>query len=499
MRRASAAGAAATTNPLWLEARPPATDLQGTVADLPGMRKVNVDADKVIGVIHPLQGVNLGPLSTEAGGFDLSKEYKDIGVGLVRTHDFNGPTDIDMFRNRRPVEGIIFPNWDADPEEEKSYVFGPSDRVIKGIVDCGAQVFYRLGRSFTADPTVPLDFDKFANICKHVAMHYNGGWANGHHFKILYWELWNEPNIAPDWTPGSNFPIPWGAPAVKFFELYAKVARSLKSYDPGLKVGACGLAEGQRESVFREGFVTYCVDHNVPLDFFSWHHYVGDSLDPYDFVRVARIVRDILDSDGFQNAENICNEWNFSLDFRKIASMNAAAFDAAALIYMQDGLDVSAIYSGPDLFERDGGYRKSAYVLKANGTMLKTPQRLAVAGADTYGFAVLAGRSADGRTVQILIGNYEIHQPQGPPQQTAAPGSHPISRRKGIRYENNRGYHLTVKNLPWADREFSVQCYRISEKENLDLAYETSGKGDTLVLANPLPPPSVELIVAHRK
>jgi hypothetical protein len=182
--------------------------------------------------------------------------------------------------------------------------------------------------------------------------------------------------------------------------------------------------------------------------------------------------------------------------------MNAAAFDAAALIYMQDALDVSAIYAGPGeygLFERDGRYRKSAYVLKANGTMLKTPRRLAASGGDTYGLGVLAGRSADGRTIQILISNYEIHQPEGPPQQTAAPGSHPISRRKGIRYENNRGYDLTVTNLPWGDGEFSVKRYRISENENLDLAGETAGKGGTLVLSNPLLPPAVELITVQAK
>ena len=40
--------------------------------------------------------------------------------------------------------------------------------------------------------------------------------------------------------------------------------------------------------------------------------------------------------------------------------------------------------------------------------MLDTPRRLAVTGADPLGFAVLAGRSADNTSVQVLIGNYEI-------------------------------------------------------------------------------------------
>jgi len=64
---------------------------------------------------------------------------------------------------------------------------------------------------------------------------------------------------------------------------------------------------------------------------------------------------------------------------------------------------------------------------------------------------------------------------------------------------NNHGYDLTVSNLPWGDREFVVKRYRISEKENLDLVGETSGKGGTLVVSNPLLPPAVELIVLQQK
>lgn len=466
------------------------------------MRKLTIDAGKVQGTIHTLQGVSRGPLSTRNDGIDLSKQYRDIGVQFVRTHDFHGPTDIYQVEKGKVVAGTIFPNWDADPEKPESYDFGPSDRIIKGIIDIGAQVYYRLGQTFTNDPTVPYDFDKYTNICKHVVMHYNGGWANGFHYNIRYWEFWNEPNIAPDWTPGT-FPIPWGAPAISFFKLYEKVARAIKALDPSLKVGACALAEGQRESLFREGFIEYCADNKVPLDFYSWHHYAGDSNDPYDFVRIAKTVRGILDDNGFQDAENHCSEWNLTVQTRDDQSMAGGAFVCSSLIYMQDALDMSLYYTGTagsmGLFDRDGTYRKKAYAFKANGKMLDTPQRLTVNGGDTWGFGVLAGRSADGKTVQVLISNYEIHTPAEPTRQTAAPGSHGLARRKGIRNENNRGYELTVNNLPWGKGEFIVQRYRITEKENLDPADETSGKGGILELKNELLPPGIELIVIKKK
>ena len=111
------------------------------------MRKVDVDAGKVTGKIRSLQGVSLGPLGSRPGSPDLSKQFKDVGIDLVRTHDFTGPTDIDARDRRRllPVSGIIYPDWGADPEKEESYVFGPSDRIITGIINVGAGVYYRLG------------------------------------------------------------------------------------------------------------------------------------------------------------------------------------------------------------------------------------------------------------------------------------------------------------------------------------------------------------------
>jgi xylan 1,4-beta-xylosidase len=128
--------------------------------------------------------VNLGPLHTQPGFSNLTAQYRALRIDLIRTHDFFGPTDIDSHPKDRGHDQVIFPNWNADPSREESYQFGPSDRMVKGIVDAGAQVYFRLGRSFSANPTPPPDFDKFAEVAKHVAMHYNSGWANGHHYGI---------------------------------------------------------------------------------------------------------------------------------------------------------------------------------------------------------------------------------------------------------------------------------------------------------------------------
>ena len=113
--------------------------------------------------------------------------------------------------------------------------------MIQAIRESGAEVYYRIGRSFGANRNPPADFDKFADVVRHIAMHYNQGWANGFHDNIRYWEFWNEPELF--WT---------GTPE-QFYSLYDKTARALKSVDPALKVGGDAKALPMDDGPYREG------------------------------------------------------------------------------------------------------------------------------------------------------------------------------------------------------------------------------------------------------
>ena len=46
----------------------------------------------------------------------------------------------------------------------------------------------------------PKDFEKWAHVCLNIVKHYNGGWDNGFHDQIKYWEIWNEPDGSAFWT-----------------------------------------------------------------------------------------------------------------------------------------------------------------------------------------------------------------------------------------------------------------------------------------------------------
>lgn len=497
----------------------------------PGLRSLQVDAGKKIGRIRSLQGLN-GPPSPEMAGLpNLVEQYKDLRVNQVRTHDYMGPTDIDaQFTENNPMlvwlipdlsqragvvkagnASIIFPDWDADPEKPESYNFGPTDKVLAAIHAAGAEVYYRIGRSWGANNVnPPPDFDKYATVVKHVALHYNLGWASGFHYDIRYWEFWNEPEA-----------LFWSGTPEQFYSLYEKTVRALKSVDPTLKVGGDAKAIASNPDAYREGFIDYCAAHHLALDFYSWHTYADSSADPYDAVRLAREIRSLLDTHGYPKAESVLSEWNLTPDFTdkqkaRLQSVENAAYIGAVLTYLQDApVDLAHFYRGDaawmGLFDLKGGYFKTAYSFKAMGKMQDTPERLAVDGADTFGFAVLAGTSADGRTIQILISNYAIPSDFKPnimqlPAYVIKSAPLPdfskfkfLPRRKDIVYRNNGGYDLRINHLPWGNKSFHVRRYRISQTQNFDLIDDKRSQGDSLNLQSPLAPDALELIVLERE
>lgn len=492
------------------------------------LRRMHVDAGHVTGHIRSFQGVNGPPTPVMEGLPYLVEGYKDLRIDIVRTHDFMGPTEIDaQYVNDDPMltwlvpdpkqrsglvaagnASTIFPDWSADPEKAESYRFGPTDKVIEAIHETGAEVYYRIGRSFGANRNPPADFDKFADVVKHIAMHYNQGWAHGFHDNIRYWEFWNEPEFF------------WSGTPEQFYLLFEKTARSLKALDPSLKVGGDAKALPLDDGPYREGFIDYCAAHNLPLDFYSWHTYADFSADPYDAVRIGKEIRSLLDAKGFRSSESILSEWNLSADFtdaekQLLEGADNAAYVASVMIYLQDSsIDRAEFYRGDaawmGLFDLQRKLFKPASAYKATAAMLDTPERLDMVGSDTFGFGALAGRSRDGTTVQILISNYEIpadfkpHMMAMPPDVQALlklDFSKPkfLARRTDIHPENNGGYFLTIDHLPWGNAEFTIKRYRITGTEDFRSVEESSGKGGKADLSNPLPPPGVELIVLRRR
>jgi len=281
-------------------------------------------------------------------------------------------------------------------------------------------------------------------------------------------------------------------------------------------VGGPDLAVPFTAQPYREDFLDYCREHKVPLDFYSWHNYTDGSADPLEPARLAKEFRKIIDDHGFPRAESILSEYNRSADFTEpmkaeLRSADNAAFVATTLIYLQDASVDRAIYYRGDaswmgLFDLAKKPYKPAYAIRAVGEMKKTPERIAATGGDDEGFAVLAGKSTDGKTVQILISNYQVpanYKPNVmvPPPEFFVGATLPdmskvkLPPNRDITYKNNLGYDLTIQNLPWGQKPFTVQRYRLTNTEDLAPLPSADGRGGQFKSSNALPAPGLELIV----
>jgi hypothetical protein len=429
---------------------------------------IEVDASAIAGPIRSLQGVNAGPRPIVGweGLADVSDGYRDLGVDYVRTHDYYGPADMH----------VIFPDPNADPALASSYNFTSTDRELAAVKATGADILFRLGYSCCdiVEYVPPDRHAAWAEVARHVVMHYNAGWAPnpkepaGFYWNIRYWEVWNEPDLDAFWTGADQ----------EYYQLYAATARAIEAYDPALKVGGPALADDDHENFVR-GFLAYCQANQAPLDFFSWHSY---STDPYDASRQAARLQNLLDEYGFSSAELILDEWNYTAGAPRDEYWNArgAAWTASVLAYLQDTrITISNRYRGNGggdggrwfgLFYDNGAYKKPAYTYRAFRWLLETPVRLAAAGSDTQGYAVLAGKSPDDRTVHILVGDLQSAR---------------------------TAYTLTVANLPWgAGQPYRYERYLLDETHDLTLAEaaDVPAGSASFVAAEAMAAPSVQLI-----
>ena len=244
-----------------------------------------------------LHGVNNGPVCY-GSLLDVSSYYIAAGIPLVRLHDTNWPNpgEVDIH--------TIFRDFDKDENDPASYDFSRTDAYIASVLATGAQVVYRLGESIEHTPIKyyvhpPNDMEKWARVCVNIIRHYNCGWADGFYYGIQYWEIWNEPD-----NPDRQ--CMWSGTAQQYYDLYRITATAIKQLDPQLKVG--GQAATMVNMPFTEGFIDYCKEHSLPIDFFTWHTYAND---PSQITANAAKVRSMLDRAGYEATESHLNEWNY--------------------------------------------------------------------------------------------------------------------------------------------------------------------------------------------
>lgn len=265
------------------------------------MKQITFDFSKTTHPPKMIHGVNNGPICNQ-NVVDLSHRYREMHIPSIRLHDTDGANSrfyVDVSR--------IFPNFDADENNPASYYFAHTDHLIASIDALGAEVVYRLGESIDHDiegryARPPKDFDKWCRIAVNIIRHYNDGWADGYHYNLRCWEIWNEGEginehgIRCNWREGN---------VTQLFDLYRRASRAIKTYDPTLTVGGMAFCSAGEPM---EQFVGFCHEENLPLDFVSYHGYESSYAAVY---KNAVWVRALLDRFGFTDTKVWYDEWNY--------------------------------------------------------------------------------------------------------------------------------------------------------------------------------------------
>ena len=384
---------------------------------------INVDFNKVVDEIRPVHGIDRMPeyeLNSE-----INKYLTEANIPYCRTHDIN-ITDIHN----------IFPDFSKDVNDEGSYKFEGSDKVIAAIVDAGITPFFRLGISYSnaqKDHKLllpPADYTKWAQICEHIIMHYNEGWANGFNYNIKYWEIWNEPDGGKyeeiSETEFITENVFWHGSPEEFYRLYDVSATYLKAKFPELKFGgygSCGFYALTKSNVlntgapaynkyfveFFQGFIDYIKVHKPPMDFFSWHSYTTTQKN----ARYIEYVKENLEKVGYGNTEIICDEWNFNpTENDEIDRRYGANQTSMLLMFQNEGLDMAHYYDGDDdyqmwagLFVKERIPSSAYYGFLAFGQLYELGSQVEIKDNLPKDLYAVAAKNKDGSKAAMLISN----------------------------------------------------------------------------------------------
>ena len=243
-----------------------------------------------------------------------------------------------------------------------------------------------------------------------------------------FFEVWNEPDLAGFWTGTME----------DYYKLYASCARVFKAVDPELQIGGPAVANGAHALPFAE----WCRDHDVPLDFISYHGYpqneaceVGTPAESshkpgMHFVDYTRRVKKDLEAGGFGELPLLMTEWNSQtqdadwnvkwVGNETVNTLFAGTIACHLAHSCDDVLDMMAWWVASDVFE-EGGPQVEPY-----GTRFQYYGLLTIDGVPKSSFHAL-------KFLNRMRGErYRISLPEGSPETRGAIVTDEISATRAL-------------------------------------------------------------------
>ncbi len=385
----------------------------------------HVDTTQIVGTISAMNGVQGSPSPLNSGSASLVSRYRDAEIPIVRIPVGDGP--------RYALSGV-FPDASAPTDDPESYDFAAIDYSLSGIIDSGAeplwQATYDIGSTDEWEMGcfhrgyAPQDLEIWAQVVKHVLMHFNEGWADGYDWNVRYVESLNEPFKAGLYERSDYMDVwlAYQAMAVAVQEYNAEYGRDVKVVGHSNPVSLnTGPDDGPNSDIWLlDDFLTFITANDVPFDIFSYHQY-GDYYEQWE---TAVTVREHLDAAGFEDTPIWNTEWNtkgFDSQDTATASAYFASHNAQTKTMWQDLVEQAFIYRasqrpiGEDQFgwsfcddifylAIDATPRPAYYGwLVFRDMEAMTPNRLAVDPIDSNKVTFLAGSSDTGQQLSVLL------------------------------------------------------------------------------------------------
>lgn len=374
---------------------------------------LKIDMRRKMQSLRALHGVtNYAPVGHSAMNYPMPvrQMFKSLKLPYSYFHDAPlenpGKNIIDITR--------IFPIFSADENNPDNYLFAETDAYLKAVIEDGVKVIYRLGESIECAGThfrtsPPKDFAKWTRICLNIVRHYNEGWANGFHWDIQDWAVWEEPNN----------PNLWNGAFEEYLELYSTIAPAFKKAFPWLNIG--GPETTTMGYPFLEKFLAFCREKKLPLDFVSYTSYY---VKPAELLAESVERRRMMDSYGFKKVPLWTNEWHCSPIWTEFSDLvgyrrerarfggaEGAVFAATVLCGLQDSpLQRACYYSsviggGYGLFDNEFLPTSSFYVFQKFSRLFQaSKKRLYVqVEAPSSNTQAIASQRADG-SIDLLCG-----------------------------------------------------------------------------------------------
>lgn len=298
--------------------------------------EVTLNSSKTQGRIRNILGMNNSPRIVSAASMAAETEYfRALAPARVRYHDAAienpGYSLIDVTR--------IFPLFSADEKNPANYDFKPTDLYLRQAVECGTPIEFRLGETIEHAPEKfrvcpPADLDKWADICVNIIRHYNACWADGFHWDIQYWSIWEEPG---------NVPCLFNGDYSIYLKLFVTTFKKIKAAFPHLKVGGTNDAlpfSFPKKRIERS--LKYFQDEGIRLDFLC---YTGYARMPDEYIDYVNKLQAIMEQYGYGPETELnmseCHyapsEWTTQgYNAPEMHDHTSAAFAATTLIRLLD-------------------------------------------------------------------------------------------------------------------------------------------------------------------